>query len=191
MLSNDRQTNKDFVEIDSEDVLNFSRIEPLRHLLVVLSESVEEDGLLSSKPRTQRESDSLVQYQSNSFHSSEWCSVNNQQVPFFAVLLLPLIGMQNPSPSVVTLVLQADLQELLCRCCSNRSNLLGPWECLTQDWVLSPLRDQILISTPCLLYKQLVVSSSTGPIFVLPWIHPFGCDDPSSLGRVYSRQAFA
>ena len=55
MLSNDRQTNKEFVEIDSEDVLQFSRIEPLRHLLVVLSENVEEDGLLSSKPRTQRE----------------------------------------------------------------------------------------------------------------------------------------
>ena len=55
MLSNDRQTNKEFVEIDSEDVLQLSRIEPLRHLLVVLSENVEEDGLLSSKPRTQRE----------------------------------------------------------------------------------------------------------------------------------------
>ena len=55
MLSNDRQTNKELVEIDSEDVLYFSRIESLRHLLVVLVENVEEDGLLSSKPRTQRE----------------------------------------------------------------------------------------------------------------------------------------
>ena len=45
--------------------------------------------------------------------------MNDQQVPFFVVLLLPLIGMQNPSRSVVTLVLQADLQELQCRCCSN------------------------------------------------------------------------
>ena len=44
------------------------------------------------------------------FLSSEGCSVNNQQVFFFAVLLLPLISMQNPSLSVVTLVLQADLQ---------------------------------------------------------------------------------
>ena len=55
MLSNDRQTNKEFVEIDSEDSSKFSRIELLRHLLVVLFENVEEDGLLSSKPRTQRE----------------------------------------------------------------------------------------------------------------------------------------
>ena len=54
MLSIGRQTNKDFVENDSEDVLVFSRNEPLHHLLVVLVETVEEDGLLSSKPRTQR-----------------------------------------------------------------------------------------------------------------------------------------
>ena len=40
------------VEIDSEDSSLFSRIELLRLLLAVLSESVEEDGLLSSKPRT-------------------------------------------------------------------------------------------------------------------------------------------
>ena len=33
------------------------------------------------------------------------------------VLLLPLIWLQNPSQSVVTLVLQVDLQEFLC-CCS-------------------------------------------------------------------------
>ena len=51
------------------------------------------------------------------------------------------------------------------------------------------VRGKILISTPCLPCKQLVVTSSTGPIFVFPWIHPLGCDDPSSLGRVYSRQA--
>ena len=58
-------------------------------------------------------------------------------------------------------------------------------------WVLSSLRDPILISTPCLPYKQLVVTSSTGPIWVFPWIHPLGCEDPSSLGKMYSRQAFA
>ena len=55
MPSNDHQTNKELVEIDSEDGSWFSRIELLRHLLVVLSENVEEDGLLSSKSRTQRE----------------------------------------------------------------------------------------------------------------------------------------
>ena len=57
--------------MDSEDFLLFSRNEPLHPLLVVLVENVEEDGLLSSKLRTQRESDSLVQFQSNSFRSSE------------------------------------------------------------------------------------------------------------------------
>ena len=57
--------------MDSEDFPLFSRNEPLRHLFVVLFDNVEEDGLLSSKPRTQRESDSLVQDQSNSLLSSE------------------------------------------------------------------------------------------------------------------------
>ena len=54
MLSNDPPTNNIPVDIDSEDNSQFSRIELLRHLLVVLSENVEEDGLLSSKSRTQR-----------------------------------------------------------------------------------------------------------------------------------------
>ena len=70
MLSIDCETNKESVKIDSEDVLQFSRNEPLRHLLVVLVENDEEDGLLSSKLRTLREGNSLVQYQSNSFQKS-------------------------------------------------------------------------------------------------------------------------
>ena len=53
-----------------EDFLLFSRNEPLHPLLDVLAENVEEDELLSSKLRTQRENVSLVQYQSNSFGSS-------------------------------------------------------------------------------------------------------------------------
>ena len=71
MLSIDCQTNEEIVEIDSEDVLQFSRIELLRRFLVVLFESVEEDGLLSSKSRTQREKNSMVQYQSTSLLSLE------------------------------------------------------------------------------------------------------------------------
>ena len=59
--------SKVLVEIDSEDVLYFSRIEPLHHLLDVLDENVEEDGLHSSKPRTRKKRVSLVQYQPLSF----------------------------------------------------------------------------------------------------------------------------
>ena len=44
------------------------------------------------------------------------------------------------------------------------------------------------LALPC---KSLVATSDAGPIFVFPWIHPFGCDASSSLGRVYSRQATA
>ena len=53
-LSNDHLTNKKFVN-DFEDKFWFSKIELLHHLFVVLVENVEEDGLLPSKPRTQRE----------------------------------------------------------------------------------------------------------------------------------------
>ena len=47
--------------------------------------------------------------------------MKSQQVLFFVVLLLPLIGIQNLSHPVATHVLRADLQEFLCRCCSNPS----------------------------------------------------------------------
>ena len=114
---------RNFWKLTLRDFLWVSRNQPLHRLLDVLVENGEEDVLLSSKLRTQRENISLVQYQSNSFFSWEWFLMNSQQVPFFVVLLLPLIGMQNPSHSVVALVLQADLQELLCRCCSNPSQI--------------------------------------------------------------------
>ena len=164
--------------IGSEDFLLFSRNEPLHPLLDVLAENDEEDELLSSKLRTQRENVSLVQYQSNSFCSSKLFLMKSQQVLFFVVLHLPLVGSQILLHSHVTLV-------------ESITNLFDPREILTQERVLSPLRDQILISTPCLPCKQLVVTSNTSPIFVFPWIHPLGCDAPSSIGRVYSRQATA
>ena len=69
------------------------------------------------------------------------------------------------------------------------TNLFKPWEILTHEWELSLFTDSILISTPCLPCKLLVVTSNTGPILVFPRIQPFGSDDFSSLGKVYSRQA--
>ena len=107
--------------MDFEDFLLFSRNEPLRLLLDALVANDEEDKLLSSMPRTRRENVSLVQYQSNSFGSSEWFQMKSQQVLFFVVLLSPLIGMQNLSHPNVTHVLQADPQDLLFHCCSNSS----------------------------------------------------------------------
>ena len=122
MLSNDHPTNRVFVEIDSEEISWSSRIELLRRLLIVLFESVEEDWSLSSKSRTQRKKNLLVQYQCTFCHSSEWCLVH-QQVLFFVVLHPPLIWLQKLSQSIVTLVLQVDLQELLCCCSSNQSRI--------------------------------------------------------------------
>ena len=69
------------------------------------------------------------------------------------------------------------------------TNLFMPWEILTHQWELSLFTDSILISTPNLPCRLLVVTSNTGPILVFPRIQPFGSDNFSSLGKVYSRQA--
>ena len=87
MPSNDHQTNTVFVEIIPKIILNFPE---LNSSVVFSLYNVEEDWLLSSKSRTKREKNFLVQYQSTSFYSSEWCSVI-QQFLSFVVLLLPLI----------------------------------------------------------------------------------------------------
>ena len=86
--------------MDSEDFSLFSRNEPLHLLLDVLAVNDEEDELLSSIPRIRRENISLVQYQSNSSFQWERFLVKSQQVLFFVVLLLPLLGMQNLLHSV-------------------------------------------------------------------------------------------
>ena len=84
--------------IGSEDFLLFSRNEPLHPLLDALAENDEEDELVSSKLRTQRENVSPV-FNINPIPSglSEWFQMKSQQVLFFLVLLLPLVGSQNPS----------------------------------------------------------------------------------------------
>ena len=54
---------------------------------------------------------------------------------------------------------------------------------------MSLFTDIILISTPYLPCKKQIATSKTGPILMFPRIQPFGSDAPSSLGRMYSRQA--
>ena len=49
--------------------------------------------------------------------------------------------------------------------------------------------DLILIPTPYLPCRQQVVTANMGPILVFPRIQPFGSEESSSLGKVYSRQA--
>ena len=67
--------------------------------------------------------------------------------------------------------------------------LTVPQEILTQEWELSLFTNSIRISIPYLKCWKLVVTSNTSPIFIVPWIHPFGWEAWSSLGKVYSRQA--
>ena len=107
--------------MDSEDFLLFSRNEPLHFFLDVLSVNDEEDEPLFAKLRTQRKNFSPVKI--NLILSCPWEQflMKSQQVLFFVFLLLPLIGSQNLVHPVVAHVFRADLQEFLCRCCSNPS----------------------------------------------------------------------
>ena len=135
---------------------------------------------------------SVVQYQSKS--SSQWKLFlgKSRQVLFFVVLHWPLIGMQNLSHPVLTHILRAELLEFLSHCCSNSSQTYLIHE---KFWP----RSEYCLCSKTRFWSQLhsyrvrnwLQLSNTGPIFVFPWIHPFGCDASSSLGRVYSRQATA
>ena len=173
--------------MDSADFPLFSRNEPLHLFLDVLSVNDEEDELLSSIPRIRRKNVSLVQCQSNSFRPWERFLVKSQQVLFFVVLLLPLIGSQNLVHPVVTLDLRADLQEFLCRF-NFITNLFDPWKILTQEWVSSLLEDIIRISTPCLPCNWLqlptrvqfrcFLGSILSVVMLLPLLEEFIHDKP-------------
>ena len=176
MLSNDHRTNKVLMEIDSEENPWSSRIELLRRLLVVLFESVEEDWLLSSKSRTQ----------------------NINPLSFIGMMLGKSTG-SLLCGFAFAFDLAAKTFAISCDACSSGrsagtsvsllfesiTNLFDPWEILTQDWELS-------FDFNSLFTAQIIgCDFQYGPILAFPWIHPFGCDDSSFLGRVYSRQALA
>ena len=113
--------------------------------------------------------------------------MNNQQVPFFAVCFCLWSVCKIFHIQLWRLFFKLIFRNFCVVVVRIHHKFIWSMRNSNQEWVLSSLRDQNLISTPCLPYKQLVVTSSTGPIFVFPWIHPFGCDDPSFPGRVYSR----
>ena len=109
---------------------------------------------------------SLVQYQSNSFFQWERFSVKSQQVLFFVVLFLPSFGMQNLLHSVFNENSSSWSSEI---CVSLLfkfiTNLIDPWEIVTQEWALSLFKDKILTSTPYLPCKQLGCNFQYGPNF--------------------------
>ena len=122
---------------------------------------------------------SFLQHQSTFSSHEELFLMKSRQVPFFVILLWPLISMQNLSHPITTHILRAELLEFHIQC---------SWEMLTQEWEWSLFTDLILISTP-------YFSQATGcnfqrrSNFGVPRIQPFGSDASSSLGKVYSRQA--
>ena len=65
------------------------------------------------------------------------------------------------------------------------TNLLEIWEILTQDWVVFTQRADSNVNSVFTTQWTGATSSRS------PNLCPFGFDDPSLLGRVYSRQVFA
>ena len=126
--------------------------EPLRPLLILLFENdEEEDRLLSSKFRTQRERMSPVQYRSNSFFQWERFLVKSQQGSLLCGFAFAfdrhakcLAFNFNAFSSSWSSGISVSLLFKFIR------NLFDPWEILTQEWVMSLFKDQILISTPYL-----------------------------------------
>ena len=74
---------------------------------------------------------------------------------------------------------------------SVRDQLIQAMRNSDHEWELSLFTDSILISTPYLPCRQQVATSNAGPILVFPRIQPFGSDDSSSRGKVYSRHVTA
>ena len=118
------------------------------------------------------------------FCPSENFLMKTQQVLSFVVLLLPVWNTISFTFSCTACSSNWSSGTSMSLLFESITNSFDPWEITPQEWVLSLLRENFLISTPCSPCKQLVVTSNTGPIFVFPWIHPLGCDVPSSLRRV-------
>ena len=131
-----------WMSLKSSEINNYSRnVSAVHHLLVVLSENVEEDGLLSSKPRMQREFLGSMPIQFLSFIGM--MLFESQQVSFL-------------SGFAFAFVRHAKSFTFSCNaCCSGRSSgisvsllfesitkLFDPWEIVTQECVLSSLRDK-------------------------------------------------
>ena len=79
-----------------------------------------------------------------------------------------------------------------CCCSSPWSQLIQAMKILTHEWELCFLTYSIVLSLPLHIYlthNWLWRPIRSGPILVFPRIQPFGSDDFSSLGKVYSRQA--
>ena len=129
-----------------------SRNEPLHLFLVVLSVSDEEDELLSSKLRTQRENVSLVQYRSNSF--SQWNDSRWRASKFSSLWFCFCLWSTH---KIFRIQLWRIFFELIfwhfCVIVQIHHELIWTMRILTQEWVLSLLKNIILTWTPCLPCK--------------------------------------
>ena len=147
----------------------------------------------SSARHNQGKNISLFQYQSKSTSQWELFFMKSWQVLFSVVLLLPCIG------TAKSLATSFNACSSSWNSWSSVSllfkfipNLFDPWEILTQQWVLSPLRDHILTSTPYLPCKQLVVTSNTWSIF--PWKSVFTtgrCMTLCQVSSVFRHEVFS
>ena len=175
--------------MDSDDFSFFSRNEPLHLLLHALSLSDEEDDFLRNLVLTEEmfpwfNIDPLTFFNGNDsrwratrFSSLWFCFCLRSACKIFCTQFRAYSSSWSSGISVSLLF-------------KFITNLIHEKFCSRSECCLCS-KTLILISTPCLPCKLPVVTSSTGPILVFPWIDPFFCDVDSSLGKVFSRQATA
>ena len=184
-----RQINEDSTGNVSEDHLWFSRIQLLHHFLEVGFHD-EDDEWISSTPHNRRENILLVQHRSKFFLQWVRFLEKGQQVLILVVLLWPLIGMQNPSHPISTHILRAAWNFLLNVVHIHHKLVWSMRKSYPRVSIIFVHRHNSDLNSE-LTWQQQVATSNTGLILVFPRIQPSGSDAPSSLGRVYSRQAAA
>ena len=94
--------------------------------------------------------------------------------------------MQNPSYSVLTLVLELIFRNFCVLVFESMTNLFDPWEIPIQEWV-----SVVFTQRPNSNLNSVFTIQATGRYFQhgsnFCVSHPFDFDDPSFIGRVYSR----
>ena len=137
----------------SEDSLQFSRIEQLHHLLYAYVVHDEEDELLSSKLRTQRE---FPWFNINRIplvhrNGSRWRA---SRFPSFWFCFLPFDRLAKSPAFNLTHILRTAFLRFPCSMLLKFiTNFFDPWEILTHEWELSLFTTSIKVSTPYLPCK--------------------------------------
>ena len=166
------QTNVESSQNRSEDNPLISRIQSL-HLLLEVNDHDEEECSVVLTLGKRWTNNLLAQYQSKFFPRWVQFLLMSRQEYVFVVFASAFDRLANANTSIFVSEVSCSLSSYSLSI-KSVTNLFKPWEIMTHEWELSLCTDSILIATPYLPCRQLVVTSNTGPILVFPRIQPFG-----------------